>query len=90
MGKGFSGGVKRIDKESDLPTFKFPGDPNTRYDYYRNDNIHRMRWTDANGLPIHDRDFEHSGDANGFGFPHDHTWDGKDRGDHEALSDLWW
>ncbi len=79
MEKGLSGGIIEITEYDDLPTPTRPGKPNTRYDLYRNGKLHRQRWTDGKGYPINDRDYGHSGDGHGIGFPHDHPWDNTTR-----------
>lgn len=90
MGKGISGGVIIVYNYEDFPKPKKPGLPNTRYDLYRNGELHRWRWTDADGRPAWDRDFTHSGEDS-HDFPHDHAWDDGHRiPDQLPPSDEWW
>ena len=70
-----------VSEYKQLPQPNMPGQPNRRYDLYRNGQLHSSRWTDGRGRPYRDRDFNHSGDGHGFGFPHDHWWFGNYRGD---------
>jgi hypothetical protein len=79
MGMGAGISVVSVREWREMPTFRIPLRPNVRYDIYRNNQLHQSRWTDERGRPIRDRDYKHSGDGHGLGFPHDHLWSGGER-----------
>ena len=78
MGFGYSYETIVVDSYKDLPSYNRPGKPNTRYQIYRNGRLHRDRFTDKDGKPTKDVDWEGTED-HGLGFPHDHYWSGRDR-----------
>ncbi|MCL2540051.1 MAG: hypothetical protein FWE53_01280 [Firmicutes bacterium] len=76
--KGESGGVINVFNEKELPTDRDLGRPNARYDLIvpggRGPNGQkRSRWTDPNGRPRLDKDYNHGGNHK---FPHLHEWIG--------------
>jgi len=79
MGQDLGDEVINVTDYGDLPRPNKPGKPNRRYDISRDGKLHRSRWTDSEGKPTRDRDYEHPGDGHGIGFPHDHIWDNGER-----------
>jgi len=54
MGFGYSGGIYKVTEEKGLPIPKEPGQPNARYDFYKNGVLEKSRFTDINGRPTWD------------------------------------
>lgn len=80
MGFGESGGIIKVSSEKDMPTLHSPGIPNARYDLVKSANVVKQsRWTDPNGYPIRDKDYNHS-DNETHNFPHYHDWKDGERG----------
>lgn len=79
MGFGESGGIENVSNEQDLPTFRYPGKPNARYNYYQNWKLKSSRWTNSNGDPIKSRHYTNHGNPKLHPqVPHDHDWFWKD------------
>lgn len=79
MGAGYSGGVIDTESEKDLPTYNHPGQPNSRYNYYKNGLLKKSVWTNSNGVPIKSRHFTNHGSPKAHPVvPHDHDWGWRD------------
>ena len=75
MGAGYSGGVIDTEFEGDLPRYKVPGQPNTRYNYYQNGLMKKSVWTNEKGIPIISKHFTNHGNAKTHpNVPHYHRW----------------
>ena len=82
MGFGESGGIVDVYDKEDLPTKQRPGRANARYNLIvpsgRGPRGRKQsRWTNADGIPKLDMDYNHPGEN--IDFPHYHDWQDGER-----------